>query len=466
MPLRIRLTLLYITLVGGFLLLFGVGTYSFVNLRLLQQVDASLLQTADQVIQGTRINALGEVSVLVPEENMRSNAMVQFWDRDNRLRATSMSISGELRPLDVLGLQIGEQVFREVSFDDTRLRVYSIPLVVEERRVGVLQVAMNMAVVDTVRQDMLITLASFFVLSMALAGVIAWHAVGTIATPLQDSTDAAQQITRADDLSRRIPYSGPENDEIGQLVTSFNDTLERLETLFTSQQRFLADVSHELRTPLTVIKGNVDLMRRMNTLDEESLSSIDAEANRLARLVGDLLLLAQAESGKLPLNFNCVEVDTLVLEVFQEMHVLAKDKVNLSILEIDQVQVDGDRDRLKQVLINLVSNAIQYTPSEGDVTLSLSKNHEMACISVFDTGPGIPEKDLPHIFDRFYRTEKSRSRAKVSGFGLGLSIAYWIVDHHGGRIEVDSKEGQGTTFRIFLPICEEQTVDSKSDGHF
>jgi signal transduction histidine kinase len=242
------------------------------------------------------------------------------------------------------------------------------------------------------------------------------------------------------------------------MVESFNQTLERLEQLFTSQQRFLADVSHELRTPLTVIKGNVDLMRRMKQIDEESLVSIDQEAGRLTRLVGGLLLLAQAESGKLSLSMRPVQLDALLVEVFQEMRVLAGSKVHVHLKEIDQLQVNGDRDRLKQVLLNLVSNAIQYTPPGGDVFVSLARAGDQARLTVRDTGPGIPAEDVPHIFERFYRAEKSRTRSRTSGFGLGLSIAHWIVEHHGGRIEVESKDGRGTMFVIWLPLEGAQQI--------
>jgi signal transduction histidine kinase len=171
-------------------------------------------------------------------------------------------------------------------------------------------------------------------------------------------------------------------------------------------------------------------------------------------MVGDLLLLAQAESGKLPMIMAPVALDVLLTDVFQQLRVLAGDKVRLKLTDIDLAMVIGDRDRLKQVLINLASNAIQYTPVGGDVYLSLSKVGEVARIIVRDTGPGIPTQDLPHIFDRFYRGEKSRTRSKTSGFGLGLSIAYFIVEAHGGRIEVDSHEGQGTTFALFLPLAQ------------
>jgi len=185
------------------------------------------------------------------------------------------------------------------------------------------------------------------------------------------------------------------------------------------------------------------------------LASVEGEVDRLTRLVGDLLILAQAESGRLPMDMRPVELDTIFLEVFQQMRTLAGEKVQLHIGEIDQVQVTGDRDRLKQVLVNLVGNAIQYTPSGGRVTLSLQQSNGQARLIVSDTGPGIPAQDLPHIFERFYRGERSRKRTSgspSSGFGLGLSIAYWIVRNHGGSIEVDSHEGKGTTFCIWLPI--------------
>jgi signal transduction histidine kinase len=287
-----------------------------------------------------------------------------------------------------------------------------------------------------------------------VAGVGSWVVLGRALSPLEAITETVDQINRADDLSRRIPYQEQTEDEIGDLVVSFNQTLERLESLFTSQQRFLADVSHELRTPLTVIKGNVDLMRHIKQADEESLGSIDQEAGRLTRLVGGLLMLAQAESGKLTLVLKPVELDLLLTEVFTEMCVLAGSKVHVHLNDIDQVMVNGDRDRLKQVLLNLVANAIQYTPQGGDVFLSMSKIGDQARIIIRDTGPGIPAEDLPHIFDRFYRAEKSRTRSTASGFGLGLSIAHWIVEHHGGQIKVESKEGKGTTFVIWLSVIK------------
>jgi len=349
-------------------------------------------------------------------------------------------------------LHVDGSIYQDKDTSNGHFRVLSILLHWRGRKLAVMQVASSLEVVDTARKNLTDVLSIIWVVAVLFSGIVVWFTLGQTLKPLEAITETVEQINRADDLSRRIPYLGSENDEIGNLVSSFNQTLERLEALFTSQQRLLADVSHELRTPLTVIKGNADLMRRMKSFDEESLMSINQEAGRLTRLVGGLLLLAQAESGKLALNMNRVELDLLITEVFQEMSILAGSKVRVRLNEIDQVYVRGDRDRLKQVFINLVANAIQYTPQGGEVFLSLEKIGEQARVICRDTGPGIPAEDLPHIFERFYRAEKSRTRRETTGFGLGLSIANWIVERHGGRIEVNSQEGKGTTFAIWLPL--------------
>ena len=368
---------------------------------------------------------------------------------------SSPGIRDLTQSLDPDGLRSAHPVYRDVLIRKIHLRVLSVPLMAGARSVGVLQAATNLGLVDSVRASLLSILVSLTMISMMLAAIISWYSIRQALSPLATVTQTAEQITHADDLSRRIPYIATSKDEIGTLIRAFNRTLERLENLFTSQQRFLADVSHELRTPLTVIKGNADLIRKLGA-DDESLDTIRDEADRLTRMVGDLLLLAQAESGKLPLTMAPVPLDELLTDVFQQMRVLAGEKVRLRLTEIDQAIVIGDRDRLKQVLINLTSNAIHYTPIGGEVYLSLSKTEDVARIVVRDTGPGIPSSDLPHIFDRFYRGEKSRTRSKSSGFGLGLSIAYFIVESHGGRIEVDSHEGKGTIFAVFLPTADEK----------
>ncbi len=414
-----------------------------------------LAGVAREITQVTKVNSVGELSLVhLPPLDMTSNAYVQVWGLNGKIIATSPSISSLIKPLDPVGLETGSTIYKDSYLDGAHLRVLSAPLILGERVIGTIQVGSTLGFVDATQGNLISVMALIAVIAVLMAGVGSWVILGRALSPLEDITETVDQINRADDLSRRIPYQGQNENEIGDLVVSFNQTLERLESLFTSQQRFLADVSHELRTPLTVIKGNVDLMRRIKEADEESLSSIDHEAGRLTRLVGGLLMLAQAESGKLALNMKPVELDLLLTEVFTEMCILAGSKVHVHLNDIDEVMVNGDRDRLKQVLLNLVANAIQYTPQGGDVFLSMSKIGEQARIIIRDTGPGIPAEDLPHIFDRFYRAEKSRTRSTASGFGLGLSIAHWIVDHHGGQIKVESKEGKGTTFVIWLGIVK------------
>jgi signal transduction histidine kinase len=251
-------------------------------------------------------------------------------------------------------------------------------------------------------------------------------------------------------------------DEVGRLGMAFNESLERLERLFNLQRRFLADVSHELRTPLTTIRANVDLLRRLGGADAMSLDAIQSEAERMSRLVGDVLVLAQAEAGTLPLAHDAVEVDTLLLEVLSETQILAGG-VKLSLGEIDQALVTGDRDRLKQILLNLVSNALKFTPEGGRVTLGLARVNEWVRITITDTGLGIPPEELPRIFDRFYRVDKARSRA-LGGAGLGLSIAQRIAQLHGGRIEAASNgvDGNGTTFSVWLPLAKAKSAKEES----
>lgn len=451
MSLRDRLTLLNVILVGGLFVLFGIIAYVTVSLLLYQQIDDSLETTAKQVIAQADVTVSGQMQeVISPDLSLTSNIYIQVWSGNTMVDAYPRLELEE--PVDMVGFRSTQPMYRNITFGELHLRVLSVPLLLENRVIGVVQVESNLNVVETTRNNLLSVLIFATVIGIALTWVVSRETVGYLIAPLDSITTAADQINRADDLSRRVPYDGSQEDEVGQLVHAFNQTLERLEVLFTSQQRFLADVSHELRTPLTVIKGNVDLMRRMKEFDPEMLDSVEQESSRLTRLVLDLLLLAKAEAGQLPLTKSNVEFDSLLMEVFNEMRILAGGRIHLKLMEIDQLQVNGDRDRLKQVLINLIANAIKFTPAGGDVFLSLSRSGDFAKMIVRDTGPGIPADEVPYIFERFYRVEKSRTRSATSGFGLGLSIAHWIVEQHGGKIEVNSQEGKGTTFAVWIPL--------------
>jgi two-component system OmpR family sensor kinase len=462
MSLRLRLTILYSALTGCILLIFGMSIFLLVNFLLNNQVDTILTDTAEDVLNRIKVNAEGELVLFeLPRLDLTANVYLQILDLEGNIEYASTPLRSLSQAIDPTAIQSGTQTFSETYIGEIHLRVLTVPLSAGGQRIGLLQAAYNTGIADATRSILMRIILMTTLVSVALAAAASWLTIERALSPLAAVTEAAQQISSADDLSRRIPLQGPENDEVGRLVLAFNATLERLEHQFASQQRFLADVSHELRTPLTVVKGNVDLMRKMGCADDESLASIEDEADRLTRLVSNLLLETQADTGKLPMRFAPVELDTLLLEVFKKMKVLARDRVRIKVTEIDQVQVNGDRDRLEQVLINLISNAINYTPHGGEVLLSLAKMGNTVRIIVKDTGVGISKEDLPHIFERFFRAEKSRSRNIQAGFGLGLSISNWIVEHHKGRIEVDSSEGKGTTFAIYLPLItgeEHKTV--------
>jgi len=432
--LKVRLTLLYTIILGFILLLFSIAVYFIAILTLKAQVDESLGRNANFIIERVQANKQNQFRV-VTDFNIELNMYYQIWGANGKLYDNSLNLDGFHQPLDLRAYQTDTSLYRDVELEGAYLRVLSVPLNMNNRRWGVLQVARDMEVVDGTSRDLIEMLIITYFVTLLVAAIFTWVSAQRILAPLGVVTSIARQITGTNDLSRRIPEFGYPGDEVHNLVHSFNMILTSLDEIIHSQRQFLADVGHELRTPLTVIKGNVALMRRAQEPDEESLGSIEDEVARLTRLVGDLLLLAQAESGKLPLYREAVELDSVLFEVFREVKVLAKSHVALNIKEIDQVLVCGDRDRLKQVLINLVSNGIKYTPHGGKVEISLSKTDSQAIFSVADNGPGIPKEDIPHIFERFYRAEKSRARSQDGkGFGLGLSIVYWIVHNHEGEI--------------------------------
>lgn len=456
MSLRYQLSLLYSLLAGFILLIFGIGVYSLVSIMLIDQIDTTLTNTAQELISNTRVNDQGEVEIIrIPSLDVTSTIYLQIWDTKGQLKVSSVNISRLGKSLDPIGLRVQQPIFEDTKLNNASLRVLSVPLVIDDRKMAVLQVGTNRGIVDILQNILVSALAIAMLISVTFAGLAGWLSTGQVLGPLEKVTKAALSITNADDLSRRIPNPGEEKNEIGVLIDAFNQTLDRLEYLFNRQKRFMADVSHELRTPLTVIKGNVGLLRMMKEPDEESLTSIEMEVDRLTRLVGDLLLLAQAEAGKLEMSLDAVELDTLVMEVLQQAKILAGNRVTLKLTEIDQIQVTGDRDRLKQVFINLVANAVKFTPPGGQVLVAIKKSGSQSQIVIADSGPGIDPKDLPHIFERFYRGDKARTRTSDgSSYGLGLSIAYWIIKNHGGRIDVKSKEGVGTTFSVWLPLAE------------
>lgn len=458
MPIRIRLTLWYTFLLGAILIAFGTMLYGLLSYTLRDQVDRNLRDRAQQV--GTQIT--NEVifkedgDVVIPSVNVFSSPaiFIQLIDNNGTVISTSDNLAGrrfpnhtEINALNHKGLS----TYKTVTVEDTPIRVYSAPIVVgpPSQVIGAVQVGQSIKTIETTLHTMLLFMVGGITLTLVFAALIGAFLSWTALQPIDTVTRAAGRIVSAQDLKQRLPT--PEtNDEVSRLTTTINNMLERLDNFFQAQVRLSADVSHELRTPLTTIRGNVDLLRRgaANDPDEltEALSIIDGELDRMSRIVADLLLLSQADAG-LSLRLEPVELDTLILDVYRQARVIANG-IDIQLGHEDQAIVQGDPDRLKQLLINLMTNAIKHTPYTGTIKLSLYRDHEWVRVTVEDTGRGIAPTALPHIFERFYQAEDSENQV---GSGLGLSIAQWIAKAHGGQITAVSEVGQGSTFTLWLP---------------
>lgn len=478
MTIRAKLILWYSGLLAVIIVVFGMSVFFVSRWTLINSVDTTLEQTVDQVLDHSSAELVREfgsasrIVVFFPQLDIfrASGVMVQVWDTSEpspRLLRASSNFDDYNAPLDATTLNPDPSLYRPsddaeehnlysyVVGETGTLRVLTRPIIVWGRSL-VLQAATSFDAVNYATRGLLAIMG--ISTTMALFGSVG---IGLLLAnralkPIESVTQAAAHITAADDLKTRLEWTGPK-DEIGRLIDVFNGAMGRLEHLFSVQQRFVADVSHELRTPLTAIRGHVDLIKRYG-MDPDSLEAIESEVERMSRLVSDLLLLAKADYGGLQLDTQTVDLDVIVGEVFREARVLAKDRdLRVTVLDFETVRVKGDPDRLKQLLLNLVSNAIKFTPDSGQIILNLRKDETDAIIEVADTGIGIAPEDLKRIFDRFYQAEPSRVR-KGEGSGLGLSIARWIVDAHEGKISVTSEVGVGTTFTVTLPHVEERTA--------
>jgi len=308
--------------------------------------------------------------------------------------------------------------------------------------------AEGQAFLDRVRQSLLLAGALAVGLALLLGLLISWR----LTAPLRQLTHAAGAIA-AGDLSQRVPARG--GDELGEVGQAFNRMAASLEDGEILRRNMMADVAHELRTPLTVIQGNLQaILDGVYPLDEAQVASLFDETRLLTRLVDDLRELALAEAGQLRLDHETVDLASLAQGVvgnFSPGAEAAGVKLEYAISG-EGLEVTGDADRLGQVLRNLISNALRHTPAGGRVTVSVSRSGDRVHLEVADTGTGISPEDLPHVFDRFYRGDKSRSR-RGGGAGLGLAIARQLVIAHGGEIDAESVLGAGTTFRVTLPAA-------------
>ncbi|MBI4549000.1 MAG: ATP-binding protein, partial [Ignavibacteriae bacterium] len=265
--------------------------------------------------------------------------------------------------------------------------------------------------------------------------------------------ETAKSIT-ADRLHDRI-LEHHAKDEIGKIISTFNEMISRLDISFQQMKQFSADASHELRTPLTVMRSQLETAMNSRTSVAEMkkiVANCLDETIRMTGIIENLLLLAKGDAGQITMKQEVVDLSSLVRQTYDESVILASQKeISVTLEEITSISILGDAERLRQMLLNLIDNSIKYTPECGRIHLSLSTDDGNAKIVVADTGIGIPENEIPRIFNRFYRVDRARSR-EMGGTGLGLSIAQWIVHAHGGNIRVESKLNEGSEFSVLLPL--------------
>lgn len=480
MTIRLRLTLWYTALLGATLILFSVLVYALLAANLWAQVRQTVGKQANditslltqQLLHQQRLFIIRDSGFGFPDLDLFiSGSGAQVIDTDGTIYLRSQNL-GKMEVPYRNALSRIQQGLPHTDYGEASNKipflVYSQPFVLNNEVIGAVQIVRPIDSVENTLNQVSRYLILGTALSLVLAAIVGALIAHRALAPIGAITDTAGGITRTGDLGQRLQITDVAS-EVGQLAATFNEMLDRIQTLFNTQERLIADVSHELRTPLTTMQGNVELLQRMftgenntiNTSDpkgevlRETLSEVEQETHRMSKMINDLLLLAQADSGALQLQWAPVEMDTLLLEIYRQTKRVAELRKGPGALDVrlgheDQALVWGDRERLRQLLLNLTDNAIKYTPEGGTVTLSLTNEEGWVRITVRDTGIGIHPNNQERIFERFYRTDKARSR-EMGGSGLGLSIVQWIAQAHNGRVTVESEMQQGSTFTLWLP---------------
>jgi len=371
--------------------------------------------------------------------------------------------------LDISPNDLRHLMKKKISYEDRHilvkedtfldLRVLQLPVLEEGKMAYIIQVAGPLQSIWSTLEGLKFILFILLPVTVVLAGLFAGEFLASITLkPLKKMIRTARQIT-AENMSLRIDL--PESkDEIRQLAETFNDMLGKIQQGIISQKRFIQDVSHELRTPLTIMRGELEVALKRPRNSEEYcriLVSNLEEAKKIGKLLEDLLALARLDSSSVNLRKVPTDISKMMKNILDDMEILASQKgIILDYIGQEGISLPLDRDKIIRGFINIIDNAIKYTPEQGKICIEVIKQKNNAFITIADNGIGIPENDLPHIFDRFYQVDKSRSSA---GFGLGLSIAKSIIEAHGGDILVESVPNQGTSFLITLPMGEPVSTD-------
>jgi heavy metal sensor kinase len=476
--LRVRLTAWYIFLFGSTLLIFSSYLYLQLKYSLLSQVDTALEITTSEIL--TNLSAKnGRIHFKDTEQFKLSQQQLTNAGYAVRIVGNNGQIWDSFGNYQTIPLLLTTRKgYINLTVRATIWRVYNLPLAIAGNEISeanwlksngqseriLLQVAQSLQPVSQALDHLLLLIVFGFPIVLLLAGLGGLFLADRALRPINNIIKTAEAIS-PDDFSRRIDYQGVK-DEVGRLAMTLDKMFDRIELAFEHERRFIADASHELRTPLTVIKGRIDvtLSRRRTPAEyETTLLDLEQETDRLIRLTNGLLFLARLEQDELEGKGTFFEVDlSHLLEVLiEQIQPLAEERqINIVAKISPQLLVMGNCDLLTSLFLNLLDNAIKYTPSQGQVKLEANKNKTQILVTISNTGTGIADQHLPFVFERFYRIEGDRSR-NTGGAGLGLAIAASIVRCHGGKIAVNSYQltnnstnhqfDKVTTFEVVLP---------------
>lgn len=447
MTIRTRLTLWYAGALAAALLLYAAGVYLFLEHRVMSQLDWQVherYETAEHFLERA---PSGTVRWHGDSSAKEEGRWLEVWSVTGQLLyrdgPAPLGFPASMPQQDYLG---PESV---ALADGARARVLTGRHTIDGLAV-LIRVAESEDRPRHELQEILLVLALGLPGAVALAGLGGTWLARRALRPIETMAERARKIT-AERLADRLPVENP-GDELGRLSAAFNDTLARLEGSFEQLRRFTSDASHELRTPLTALRsvGEVGLRQpRDEASYREIIGSMLEETDRLARLVDSLLTLSRADAGQVQLNRSRIELDALARDVANLLSPLAEEKrQSISVEARAPVAALVDPLIFRQALVNLVENAIRHCPDETRIRVVVRDGPPT--LEVIDNGPGIASEHHDKVFDRFYRVDPARSR-ESGGTGLGLSIARWAVAAHGGRIELESQVGRGSTFRIVLP---------------
>jgi heavy metal sensor kinase len=480
LSLRIKLTLYYLAILSAILFFFGMAIYAYVSRNLLIPIDESLTH---QIAKVERIIGLGPGGVEPGLGNDNSENLLEIRPHAIQIIDDSWQVRDEeyASPDDHLEVDSGklsQLAVGETRYDTEKTRNGDLLRVVTLRAKNpegggsyFIRLGYSLKTFQKTTRRTLILLGIAIPLALLLGSYGGLLLANQALRPVDRMTRAAEHIA-AGDLSERVPEPA-RMDELGRLAATFNDMIARLQAAFERQKQFTSDASHELRTPLAVMRGDIEVTLRRERSAEQykhALTSNLEEIIRLSRLVEDLLTLARGDTGRIELRCEPVDLNDLCRRMAEYISPLADQRDQTLIYEpppgaeTAPVMVSADTLRIKQLLLNLLDNAIKYTALRGRVALKLKTENRVAVITVADTGRGIPPEDLPHIFERFFRRSAKTADRTAAGFGLGLSIVKWIVDSHGGRIEAKSEVGKGTEFIVRLPLLDSREISSGSDG--